>query len=135
MGFDMKKRIIKALIAISSIIVLINVIQFARPLLRSNEKVESDMLKLMPIGTSMEDAIKIIQSRNKWFIPTSRGPLPWSSLSDALKSDMIERGLIKLSIKDNGHPLYYDFFQVSVVLRFDDDFKLIEVDVSQFLLI
>jgi hypothetical protein len=129
----MKKHIKKSLILILALVVSINIFQFARPLLRSDQKVQRDMLKLMPIGTSLEDCIRIIEGKNKWYIPTSSGLRTWSELNEMLRNSMMERGVIKLSVEDYGHSFYYAFMCVSVILRFDEDFKLHEVEVSQFL--
>jgi len=88
---------------------------------------------MMPIGTSLEDVIKIIETKEKWYVLRVGGWGPWPSQDTAYLKDTIDRKTIKLSLCDYGHPLYYVFFAVDVVLRFDDDLKLHEVKVRQYL--
>ena len=40
----------------------------SNPLRKSEEKLREDYLKLTPIGTSMEDVVKLIESKNEWRI-------------------------------------------------------------------
>ena len=50
-------------------IILVFTVAFAsNPLLRSEKHIRNKMLKLIPVGTSMEDVIKIIERNKKWEI-------------------------------------------------------------------
>ena len=129
----MKKLILKILFFIIAAAIGFNVFQFVKPFLRSDEKIEYDILKLMPIGTSWEEVVEIIESNEKWYVPTSKGLVPWASVSEFNIQSIAEKKGINLSLRDYGHPLYYAFFAVNVKLRFDENFKLIEVEVRQYL--
>ena len=56
------------LIALSVIVLIVSIIVFLNPLRRPQEHIKNEILKLTPIGTSMEDVIKIIQSKRQWEI-------------------------------------------------------------------
>jgi hypothetical protein len=115
------------------IVVLVNIILFAMPYFRSNETIRNDILKLMPIGTTWEEVVDIIGNKNKWYVPTSMGLIPFSSYFASHSSDTVSISNLYLSLEDYGHPFYYAFFAVDVILRFDKDLKLIEVEVRQYL--
>lgn len=61
----MKKIVYSTLIVLLSIILVLVIIMFLNPLRRSEEQIKRNMLKLTPIGTSMEVVISIIDG-NKW---------------------------------------------------------------------
>ena len=109
------------------------VVYIAKPWFISSERVRDDVLKLMPIGTGFEDACNVIESKNRWYVLTLNGLVLWSSVSDEFIRDSADRKTIRLSVRDYGYTLYYVFFEIDVVLRFDDDFNLAEVEVRKYL--
>jgi hypothetical protein len=50
------------------IILLIILIYLTNPLFKSEETLQNDILKLTPLGTSIDEVIKIIKTRKKWRI-------------------------------------------------------------------
>jgi len=59
-----KKTLILLIIAI--IIVIIVIPPIINPLMRSERKIEKDILELTPIGTNREDVVEIIKNHSKW---------------------------------------------------------------------
>ena len=134
----MNKRFVIVLHLVMGIVIIVNVFQFIKPWFRSDERIRSDMLKLMPIGTSLDEAVGIMRSKEKWYIPTSRGLVSCSLYYEDYmpkehSNDTIQRTNIRLSLKDYGYPFYYIFFAVNVTLGFDDNLKLRTVEVRQYL--
>ena len=63
----MRKVMMYLLLAFFSTIILLAVIHYT-PLRASEKRIRANMLKLTPIGTGMEDVIKVIESNKKWRI-------------------------------------------------------------------
>ena len=59
---------IYTLIALSAITLITIIIVFSNPLRRSQEHIRSDVLKLTPMGTSIDDVINAIESKENWKI-------------------------------------------------------------------
>ena len=59
-----KKKHIK--IAVCVIIVTALLIILANPLRRSTDRIRDNILKLTPVGMSMEETIRIVESKKKW---------------------------------------------------------------------
>jgi hypothetical protein len=64
----MKKYMIFILISIILIILMAVMIVLSNPHRKSEERIRKAMLELTPIGTSMENVIKLIESHKKWKI-------------------------------------------------------------------
>jgi hypothetical protein len=64
----MRKIVMYVLIAVSAVIIIAVAILLSNPLRRSEESIRSNMLKLTPIGTSMEDVINVIENNKNWKI-------------------------------------------------------------------
>ncbi len=64
----MRKTIIYILIALLVIVLIVTIITLLNPLRKSQEHIRNDILRLTPIGTSMEDVIKIVKSKREWEI-------------------------------------------------------------------
>jgi hypothetical protein len=111
------------LVVISIITVLIN------PLWRPREIVQEQMLKLIPIGTHIDDVIGVIESRKKWKVLRAGGWRAWSSSDEAFINDTINRKTISLLLGKYGPPLLVTF--VGATLRFDEDLKLISIEVTK----
>lgn len=54
------------LIALSVVALITVVILLSNPLIRSEERIRANMLKLTPISMSMDDVLKVIESNKKW---------------------------------------------------------------------
>ena len=130
----MKKRVVRTLLFIMGIVILINVIQFIRPWARSNARIRSSVLKLIPIGTSWEEAIDIIREQTDWQLEHAPDLLPRPASLNPF-TDGSTAYPLKFNLKGYGHPLYYRRFKVIVSLRFDENLTLREVEVLQFMLI
>ena len=118
---------IRLAVAVSVLAIVIYVV---KPWFISSERIQDDVLKLMPIGTSLEEVSDVISAKKRWYVFTAKGFVPWSSVSDEFLEDTINRKRISLSLRDYGNPLYYVFFSTSVLLTFDDDLRLIDVEAS-----
>lgn len=60
------------LIAVSAVIIISVVVVLSNPLRSSNESIRTTMLKLTPIGTSMEDVVEVVEGNEKWKIRSVR---------------------------------------------------------------
>jgi hypothetical protein len=133
----------KKIILIASIIALILAsIILPSPflILRSNERLRSDMLKLTPIGTSMEDVIKTINESNKWeirYIYNDSGysmfggrPGCRSDFKDSPVNDFII-GEKSIRTFHRGYHAIQVSISIEVYYAFDGDSKLIDVAISK----
>jgi len=68
----MKRKIRNAVIAFFVIIVMVVIVMLLNPLRRSEEKIRESILELTPIGTSMEDVVKVVENNEKWEIRSVR---------------------------------------------------------------
>ncbi len=62
----MKEIMCKTLIACLIIVLGTVIVMMLNPLRRSEEQIRKNMLKLTPIGTSMVNVIKVIESNEEW---------------------------------------------------------------------
>ena len=125
---------IYALIALSAAVLITVIILMSNPLRWSNEHIRANMLKLTPIGTSMEDVIKVIESNEKWKIRSIRdnGYLLVGNIP-AFPSSFYEHKHPIIGVKSIRAYLgeYRMIFAVgvSVFYGFDEDSKLIDIAV------
>jgi len=63
----MKEWIIKLLRFVVVGFIWANIISFAIPYFKSNEGVQKDILRIMPIGTSVIDVVEILTTKEKWY--------------------------------------------------------------------
>ena len=125
-----QQTITYTIIAIVIIIAIIMILMLFYRLQSYEPYVHNKMLKLTPIGTSMEDVIKVIESKKKWQVwdidhgGGRRKPLPQNS--ESYKNHFIESKSINVLIGE-----YMTPFTTSVTVRwkFDDDLKLIDIEV------
>jgi len=130
----MNKRIKRIIIIIISIFVLINVIQFARPIFRSDEDIKNYIINLIPIGTNLNEAIEVIENKKRWDVLLWFGTQgAWPSEDVEFLNNTIERKTIVLFLRDYGHPFYYDLMTVEVILKFDKDLNLDRVIIRQYM--
>ncbi|MCL1808700.1 MAG: hypothetical protein FWG42_02910 [Clostridiales bacterium] len=62
----MKKKVILVLISVCVIALTLVVMTLANPLLKSENRIRGDILKLTPIGTSMDDVLTMIGENDNW---------------------------------------------------------------------
>ncbi len=63
----MKRKAISIIVLILVLMSVIGVvIMITNPLLRSEEKIREKLLETTPIGTKMEDVIKLVERNEKW---------------------------------------------------------------------
>ena len=108
------------------------------PLRRPEGQIREDILEITPIGTSMEDVIKIIENNKKWEAPrifnecgVSYADLGWPS-----KPDDLALGKITVIGEKSIRTIfgrYQAFFQVLVDVHwaFDENAKLIDIFIQK----
>lgn len=111
------------LIALAVTILVTVIIALLNPLRKSQEQITEDILKLTPIGTSMEDVIKVIESRRKWELEHINYENGYRYRKEK-EDKIIGEKSIRVFIGD-----YRNVFVTSVTVfwGFDENSKLIEV--------
>ena len=64
----MKKIMRYVLIAVLVIIFIVAFVLLSDPLRQSDKRIKADMLRITPVGTSIEDVIAIIENNDNWQI-------------------------------------------------------------------
>ena len=115
--------------AISTVGIFITIIVLiaSNPLRRSETHIEEGILKITPIGTSIEEVFSVVDEK-KWVIDPTGEQKPGMPSSQFRKDEAIERKRIDAVIGE-----YRTIFDtgVSVFWYFDDDLKLIDVEVRK----
>ena len=126
---------IYTLIALSVIVLILAIIVLLNPLRRSQEYIKNDILKLTPMGTSMEDVIEIIERKRQWeidYISYDHGyrkpGKPEHSDIALGRETIVGEKSIRVFVGE-----YRNIFitSVTVFFGFDKDSKLIEIYVWQ----
>ena len=116
-------------IAVTGILVAVTITIFVAPssLLRSEGQIKKSILKVTPIGMNMEDVFDVIDKK-KWAVERS-SPEKWEPTPQYLKDWAVERKKIDACIGE-----YTIIFVTSVVViwYFDDDLKLIDLEVREY---
>jgi len=136
---------IKIVLIISLVMaIIIGVQMLINPLYRLPANIENYVLRLTPLGTSMEDIVEIISNIDKWeirFIDYENGFWKQGRPIPDYPKDERERIIIgEKSIKAVGsYRAFYSFFLLESVANiywgFDADGKLIEVYVAKYIAI
>jgi len=92
--------------------------------------IQMRILKLTPLGTSMNDVIKVIENNNKWKLLHSGDFKSLSQISDNLIEYSKDRKIIVVQLGTYHHAAIIPT-HVSVTWRFDDDLRLIKVEVDK----
>ena len=124
----MKKYAVLSIVGLVVLAVIIVVL--LNPLRRSKEHIRNGLLKMTPVGTSMDDVLVAIESSRKWKYYTS------NSHSWPLESKEITSEYIDSFIRTKSMIFYlgkYGFFTVCVSAKytFDEDLNLIDVVVDK----
>ena len=131
----MKKIIIYTLLALLVIILGVVIINhLSNPLRKPVEQIREDILKLTPIGTNMEDALELIENKEKWEIVWINNENIGMSLgkkiehTDLSMDFIIGEKAVKATIGE-----YRNFFKgvVNVYWGFDENSKLIDVGIRK----
>jgi len=128
-NLKMDKSIVLNLIVVAIAVIIPSVIIFNNPLNKPVEKIEEDILRLVPLGTSLGDVIKVVEANKEWKV-LHRTWEPWPSGDEAYLNDTVRRRTIKLVL---GKAIVST---VDVVLRFEGDgldMKLVKVEVRKYL--
>ena len=133
---------IKILLIILLVVIMIGIQMLINPLHRSETSIRNYILRLTPLGTSMEDTIKIVKNSNKWEVRSidyengfwSQGrPIP-GGIKDEQGRTIIGEKSIRV---ENSYRAFYSLFLLETVVNiywgFDADGKLIEVYVSKYI--
>ena len=120
----MKKIMIYSLLVI---IVVVFFVFLSNPLRKSNEEIRANILALTPIGTSMEDVLKVIENNKKWKILWIKNDYRYET-TDLSGDFIIGEKSIRASIGK-----YINLFKVDVQIYwgFDENSKLIDVGVRK----
>lgn len=141
-----KKNIKRIVIVVVSLMILpflaYGILLLTIPISRSREEVRSYVLRNMPMGTSWNEALDIIDDKN-WAIQythSDRGLIinyeadyaEFASPDDVTNSDRIKVGTKSMSIELG--EFYAQFHNaVFAYLAFDEDNKLIEIHIEKYI--
>jgi hypothetical protein len=125
------KKMMFVIIPVSIIIIIIVIMMLLNPLfLRSERQIERYILRIMPIGMSVEDVINVVRNETLWEVIRARGWTPLSSLSEnEIKSyidESIDVGMVSLYLGRS-----FGFNSVAATWRFDENGELLDVTVNR----
>jgi hypothetical protein len=129
-------------LGILAVITIIAIIVMLDPLRRSKEKIRESILEYIPIGTTLSDAVKIIEDNRKWtleyvnndsgYIISNGIPYEYGSIitsdDDVVIANAIGDKAAIVNIGNYKSPYRID---VMVFFGFDENKKLIEVSVRK----
>jgi uncharacterized membrane protein len=134
----MKKKIIFVIIiVILAIIMAVAILVLSDPLRRSAERIRIDMLKHTPIGMSMEEVIKVIESNNNWEIGRTRdnGYIIRNRLPDIdiTRGNENTVGVKSMEVYIGSYNFFYFAGRtiVWIYYAFDEDSKLVDIAVGK----
>ncbi|MCL2048309.1 MAG: hypothetical protein FWG87_06235 [Defluviitaleaceae bacterium] len=124
----MKKEFKTVLIVMA--VALIGLSIFLKPWLTSDEKLQNDILKRIPIGTDWHEALEVVDSQKKWQRPTNASPENAIIFSRSLDSVGMYRMRVRIK---HGHFIYRKLFATYAMLDFDEDLMLCEVRIGGYM--
>ena len=121
------KKVVIATLIISLIMIVAVAIFLSNPLRKSNDQIRESVLEITPLGTNMEDVLKVIETKKKWKVVWINNDYK-HEFTDLSGDFVIGTTSIKASIGK-----YRNFFEVDVQVYwgFDENSKLIEVEVRK----
>ena len=129
---NMRQIIKSTVISVVSILIMIPIITFImNPLMRPQEIIRERMLKLMSIGTSMEDVITVIASNRSWKVWNINSDGNWQPLTSDYKSYInvfTERKSIEILM--GKYCIIFDTY-VTVNLDFNQNLELSNITVRK----
>jgi len=107
-------------------------VSLSNPLRKSDEEIRENLLKITPIGTSMEDVLKAIENNKKWKILQEGSWKSWPSLPDKIVS-IYKNFFIKIKLINVLLGTYWGFFEMYVGAhwKFDENLKLIDIYIQK----
>ena len=127
----MKKKVT---ISIILFLVIVIIVTMLNPIRRSTGHIRESLLTLMPIGTSMEDVIKVIEGKSKWkrmFVSDDGGYyVGYGYPSGAVKGTTVGVKSIYVLLGTYNTYMFIDTY-VEAFWGFDEEGKLIEIDVRK----
>ena len=133
-----KKKQIFIIVFIAIIFSMVVIVLLSNPLRSPEERIRTDLLEVMPIGTSMEDVISIVESHKRWNISARilydigitmgpRGPSRGIPLSD---EEVIGEKSIRIHLGQYLAPIFIQT-DVTAFVAFDENAELIEIAVRK----
>ena len=125
---DNAKTTVRCTFVIVLVIILgIALTLYLNPLRRSEEKIREKMLELTPIGTSMEDVVKVVEGNNKWEIAWISYDRGYIIQEPGKPRTTIGEKSIRVFIGE--YPFGEGIFTTAVTVfwGFDENIKLIDV--------
>ena len=130
----MKKMLFILVVVLLIVVAVVFVVKALNPLRRSSEQIRENMLQQTPIGTSMEDVIKVIESHEKWKIDYVANDIGYSMMGGAPgdASDREKPIIGKKSIRAV-IGAYTNFFNTTVTSYwgFDENSKLVNLHIHK----
>jgi len=124
---------IYALCSLLVVALIAVIISALNPLRKSEEEIKDKILALTPIGTSMEDVLKVIENNKKWKVRQDLvGSKPWPSVPDHVVSSQIDY-FIRARKITSCIGRYFNIFMVYAFVdwQFDDNLNLIDIVVKK----
>jgi hypothetical protein len=131
-----RKGCLIPLVALAAIIIIVVIVMLLNPLRRSEEQIRANMLRLTPIGTSMDTVVRAVENNRKWDIVSvsDRGYLVIhgrpSSASGLDEDDKRVIGVKSIRVYLGYYNIIFNT-GVSVFYGFDEDSKLIDIAVRK----
>jgi len=128
----LKKKTVVIIIALSAIISLVLLLPLFNPLRRTEEGVREYLLSITPVGTSMEDVIKVIENK-KWepmyksehgYVITKHG-----ARGSSLDPDDQIIGVKRIRVELGSYYRFPFGANVTAFYGFDEDSKLIDIGI------
>lgn len=123
------------LIVIAVIVLGVTIITLLNPLRKSEEKIREDLLNLMPLGTSMEETIKVVKSHPKWEIERIDDDYGYETDIDGVpgeydgKTDVGEKSM-RICMGKYNYRILSPAYMI-VYFGFDKDSKLTDIAVRK----
>jgi len=139
----MRKKVMYIGIIVVAIIIAVVIVMLANPLRRSEERIRDSILRITPIGMSMEDVLNIIEDNGRWEIRHIfdqgyivgrwgvRGPHQGYFISG---HDVAIVGVASLEVHIGSYNFLFFFLEerVSVFFGFDKDSKLVDIGIRKY---
>ena len=135
----MKKYIIIIILSVAAIIILtIAITVFTNPLRGTEEQIRERVLRLTPVGTSMEEVLQVIDDNRRWEpgISHPRG-IPWYIVRHTIPGFPFDGsiGSQSISVYVRTHRFFIIPNWVEMFWGFDEDGYLIDVRIRKYLAI
>jgi len=137
----MRRIIIYILIAFLLVFFSIVIISLLNPLRRSDERIRANILRLTPIGMSMEDVISVVESRSDWEIriimdggyvihnDVPRGPHQGGNM---ISGTQVGVTFMEVHIGSYNFLVFILEERVSIFFGFDEDSNLLDIAVRRY---